>query len=434
MRVPRVVIVLFCTVLQVCLGTVYAWSFFQTMLVRDFGWTFSQTAAAFSITIFSLGVSAALAGQALPKLGPRFLAVTGSVLFSGGYLIASLALSLNSIWLFYLGYGVIGGAGIGMGYVTPVATAAKWFPDRKGLVTGIVVMGFGVGALLLSKGLAPLLVVRAAGDLPQVFLWLGIVFACILIPSSLVLSDPPDSPPPSRPRAAKPPPPERLEPAAPYLRTTQFAIMWLVFFFNIAAGISVISFQSELLQEVWGLADPSIGPAILAEYGATLIAVSSVCNGVGRLFWGLLSDRLGRVSVFRILLASQMVVFGVLMTESNPWIFSALICYVLLCFGGGFATMPSFIIDVFGSKNMSKIYGTILTAWAAAGIMGPMSVGYLKDTYPDRAVMYCFLIGILMLGAGYVFSYLLDDSRVRLGRPTLEGTLRRYGIPVAEEG
>ena len=420
--------------LQVCLGTVYAWSFFQTTLVRDFGWTFSQTAAAFSITIFSLGVSAALAGQALPKLGPRFLAVTGSVLFSGGYLIASLALSLDSIWLFYLGYGVIGGAGIGMGYVTPVATAAKWFPDRKGLVTGIVVMGFGVGAFLLSKGLAPLLVVRAQGDLQLVFLWLGIVFACILIPSSLVLSDPPEPAAPLSPRAARRPLPDKVEPAAPYLRTSRFAIMWIVFFFNIAAGISVISFQSELLQEVWGLADPSLGPAMLAEYGATLIAVSSLCNGVGRLFWGLLSDRLGRVSVFRILLASQMVVFGILMTETNPWIFSALVCYVLLCFGGGFATMPSFIVDVFGSKNMSKIYGTVLTAWAAAGIIGPMYVGYLKDTYPDRAVMYCFLIGILMLGAGYVFSFLLDDSRVRLGRPTLNRTLRRYGIPVPGEG
>ena len=233
-----------------------------------------------------------------------------------------------------MGYGVIGGAGIGLGYVTPVATAAKWFPDRKGLVTGIVVMGFGVGAFLLSKGLAPVLVVRAQNDLRLVFLWLGIVF-----------------------------------------------------FFNIAAGISVISFQSELLQEVWGLADPSIGPARLAEYGATLIAVSSLCNGVGRLFWGLLSDRLGRVSVFRILLASQMVVFGILMTETNPWIFSALVCYVLLCFGGGFATMPSFIVDVFGAKNMSKI-----------------------------------------------FSYRLDDSRIRLGRPTLKATLVQYGIPVPGKG
>ncbi len=430
-RLPRSVIALFCTVLQVCLGTVYAWSFFQTMLVRDVGWTFSQTAAAFSITIFTLGVSAAAAGQALPRLGPRFLAVLGSVLFSSGYLLASLALSLDSIWLFYLGYGVIGGAGIGMGYVTPVATAAKWYPDRKGLVTGIVVMGFGVGAFLLSKGLAPFLVVRAAGDLQLVFLWLGIFFACVLIPCSLFLSDPPPTLTAGPPRTGRPARPPKPEPTAPYMRTTQFAIMWTVFFFNIAAGISVISFQSELLQEVWGLADPTIGPAQLAEYGATLIAVSSLCNGVGRLFWGLLSDRLGRVSVFRILLASQMVVFGVLMTETNPWIFSVLVCYVLLCFGGGFATMPSFIVDVFGSKNMSKIYGTVLTAWSAAGIIGPMYVGYLKDTYPDRAVMYCFLIGILMLGAGYVFSYLLDDSRVRLGRPTMEATLRRYGVAMS---
>ena len=430
-RLPRSVIALFCTVLQVCLGTVYAWSFFQTMLVRDVGWTFSQTAAAFSITIFTLGVSAAVAGQALPRLGPRFLAVLGSVLFSSGYLLASLALSLDSIWLFYLGYGVIGGAGIGMGYVTPVATAAKWYPDRKGLVTGIVVMGFGVGAFLLSKGLAPFLVVRATGDLQLVFLWLGIFFACVLIPCSLFLSDPPPTLTAGPPRAGRPSRPPKPEPTAPYMRTTQFAIMWTVFFFNIAAGISVISFQSELLQEVWGLADPTIGPAQLAEYGATLIAVSSLCNGVGRLFWGLLSDRLGRVSVFRILLASQMVVFGVLMTETNPWIFSVLVCYVLLCFGGGFATMPSFIVDVFGSKNMSKIYGTVLTAWSAAGIIGPMYVGYLKDTYPDRAVMYCFLIGILMLGAGFVFSYLLDDSRVRLGRPTMETTLRRYGVAMS---
>ena len=148
-----------------CLGTVYAWSFFQTMLVRQSGWTFTQTAWAFSITIFSLGVAAAWAGQALPKYGPRRLALIGCSMFSGGYLIAGWALHLDSIPLFYLGYGVIGGAGIGLGYVTPVATVAKWFPDHKGLVTGIVVMGFGVGAFLLSKGLAPLLVLQAGQDL-----------------------------------------------------------------------------------------------------------------------------------------------------------------------------------------------------------------------------------------------------------------------------
>ncbi len=423
-QIPRPIIALLCTLLQLCFGTVYAWSFFQTLLVRQLGWTFTETAWAFSIAIFSLGTSAAWAGATLPKFGPRKLAVAGSIMFSGGYMIASLALHLDLISLFYLGYGVIGGAGIGLGYVTPVATAAKWFPDRKGLVTGIVVMGFGVGAFLLSKILAPFLVLRTESDLTLVFLWLGIVFACILLPSSFVLSDPKVAVVP----VADDDPMEYEDTVAPYLRSSEFVLMWIVFFFNIAAGISVISFQSELLQEVWGLADPSLEPVTLAEYGATLIAVSSLCNGVGRLFWGLLSDRIGRVGVFRILLASQMIVFGILMTERNPWIFSALVCYVLLCFGGGFATMPSFVLDVFGSKKMSTIYGAILTAWAAAGICGPLYVGYLKDQYPDRAVIYCFLIGIFMLGLGYVFSYLLNDDRIRLSRPTLESTLRQYGI------
>lgn len=424
-RIPRTVIALLCTLLQICFGTVYAWSFFQTLLVRQLGWSFTETAWAFSLAIFSLGTSAAWAGMMLPRFGPRKLAVAGSLMFSGGYVLASLALRLDSLELFYLGYGVVGGAGIGFGYVTPVATAAKWFPDHKGLVTGIVVMGFGIGAFLLSKVLAPLLVLRAEGDLSLVFLWLGVVFACILLPASFALSDPPAAVVPVTDSQRS----DDADSAAPYLRSSEFILMWIVFFFNIAAGISVISFQSELLQEVWGAADPSVEPATLVEYGATLIAVSSLCNGVGRLFWGLLSDRIGRVQVFRILLASQMIVFGILMTEQNPWIFAALVCYVLLCFGGGFATMPSFVLDVFGTKKMSTIYGTILTAWAAAGICGPLYVGHLKDQYPDRAVMYCFLIGILMLGLGYVFSYLLNDDRIRLQRPTLESTLRQYGIP-----
>ena len=415
-----------CTVLQLCFGTVYAWSFFQTLLVRQLGWTFTETAWAFSVAIFSLGVSAAWAGQVLPRLGPRKLALAGSTLFCGGYLFAGVALQVDSVPLFCLGYGVIGGIGIGMGYVTPVATVAKWFPEKKGLATGIVVMGFGVGALLLSKGLAPVLVVRTAGDLPLVFFGLGAIFAAILIPASLLMSNPP-APAVSGggPASAIP---EEAESVGSYLKTGQFLLLWIVFFFNIAAGISIISFQSELLQEVWFLADPSLEPAVLAGYGATLIAVSSVFNGVGRLFWGLLSDRIGRVNVFRILLATQMVVFGVLMTETNPWVFSVLVCYILLCFGGGFATMPPFILDTFGARKMSAIYGAVLTAWAAAGIAGPMYVGYLKDTYPDRAVMYCFLIGILMLGGGYLFSYLLNDERIRLTKPTMESTLRDFGI------
>ncbi|MDE0422843.1 MAG: OFA family MFS transporter [Gammaproteobacteria bacterium] len=427
-RIPRVVIALLCTNLQICLGTVYAWSYFQTLLVRQLGWTFTETAWAFSITIFALGTSAAWAGAVLPKLGPRKLALAGSAMFAGGYLIASLALRLDMLWLFYLGYGVIGGAGIGLGYVTPVATVAKWFPDRKGLATGVVVMGFGIGALLLSKVLAPFLEVRTETDLVMMFFWLGIIFALILLPTSLLLGDPPPDFAPAAAAAADKTPDVPLRDC---LTSAEFVIMWLVFFFNISAGIAVISFQSSLLQDVWALFDPTAEPEVLARNGATLIAVSSLCNGVGRLLWGLLSDRLGRVTVFRILLASQMLVFGILMTERDPWIFSALVCYVLLCFGGGFATMPSFVLDVFGSKRMSTIYGAMLTAWAAAGIFGPLYVGYLKDQYPDKAVIYCFLIGILILGLGYVFTYLLSDDRLRVGRPTVDDTLREFGIAPA---
>ena len=431
-HLPRVVMALLCTTLQVCLGTVYAWSYFQTLLVRQLGWTFTETAWAFSITIFSLGMSAAWAGAALPKYGPRRLALLGSLMFSGGYLIAGLALHLDELMLFYLGYGVIGGAGIRLGYVTPVATVAKWFPDRKGLATGIVVMGFGVGALLLTTVLAPVLVLQTRGELPELFVSLGLIFACILIPTSLLLRDPPPGYAPGGTAAAGgvADAMARAEeaPLRTCLRSPEFLVMWVVFFFNISAGIAVISFQSSLLQDVWGLADPSLEPEQLAEYGATLIAVSSLCNGVGRLFWGLLSDRLGRVRVFRILLASQLLVFGILMTERDPIIFSILVCYVLLCFGGGFATVPSFVLDVFGSRRMSTIYGAMLTAWAAAGVFGPLYVGSLKDQYPDRAVIYCFLIGILILGLGYVFTYLLSDDRFRAGRPTVEDTLRQFGI------
>ena len=430
--VPRVMIAGVCTILHLCFGTVYAWSFFQVLLVRQFGWSFTDTAMAFGFAIFSLGVSAAWAGVQLPKLGPRRLAFLGSVMFSAGYLIAAFALSQNSLALFYLGYSVIGGIGLGMGYVTPVATVSNWFPEHKGLATGIVMMGFGIGALLLSKLLAPFLLVYTQEDLTNVFMWLGIVFGVITIPASLLVVNPPRAEPTAQEQAA--PALFTEEDDARYVRSCvksrEFLVMWVIFFVNIVAGITVISFQSPLLQDIWKLSDPTIEPKVLASYGATLIAVSSVCNGVGRLFWGLLSDYIGRVRVFRILLATQLVVFGMLMTERDPWIFSILLCYVLLCFGGGFAVIPSFISDVFGTKKMSSIYGFILTAWAMAGVLGPLYVGYLKDSYPNKVVIYCFLIGVLVLGIGFVFSMLLNNDRIRIAKPTMVSTLLEFNIPL----
>jgi MFS transporter, OFA family, oxalate/formate antiporter len=422
----RSVVALMGTLLQLCLGTVYAWSYFQSLLVKSYRWSYTDTAWAFSLVILTLGISAAWAGVNLPKIGPRKLAMAGGVLFSASYLLGGVALHLGSIPLFYLGYSVVGGIGIGLGYVTPVSTVAKWFPDKRGLVTGVVVMGFGVGAFVMSKVLAPLLLSSTKGNLVPVFVSLGVFFGVLLLPVTWFLQNPPADR--SSTSTAAGAAAAEIEPATrDYLRSGQFLIMWVVFFFNIAAGISVISFQSPLLQEIWGLSDPGVEPAMLASYGATLIAVSSLFNGLGRLLWGTISDRIGRVETFRLMLASQMIVFGVLMTERNPWVFSALVCYILLCFGGGFGTMPSFVMDVFGARKMSVMYGAMLTAWAAAGVAGPLMVASLKDNYPDRAVIYCFLLGVLFLGSGFVFSFLVTNEKCTPGTPALDD----LGIPAA---
>jgi OFA family oxalate/formate antiporter-like MFS transporter len=402
------------TVLQMGLGTVYAWSFFQTMLVKDHLWSYTDTAWAFSLVILALGLSAAWAGVNLTKYGPRKLAMTGAALFSLSYVLGGVALYLESLPLFLLGYSLIGGMGIGLGYVTPVATVAKWFPNKSSQVIDLVVMGFGVGGLLMTMVLAPFLLVEANGDLVKVFISLGVVFAVVLLPATWFLRNPPGMSAASAVSASD------GRSTLADLRSVQFWGMWVVFFCNIAAGISVISLQSPLLQEVWGRWDPSLPGATLARNGALLIAVGSLFNGMGRLLWGTVSDHVGRVESFRMLLVTQLVASGLLMTEQNPEIFSALVCCVLLCFGGGFAIMPSFVADVFGARRMPVMYGAMLTAMAAAGVAGPLLVASLKDNYPDRVVIYCFLTAVGLLGIGFIASFLVGDDEYRPGTPALD--------------
>jgi len=411
-----------CTVLQLCLGTVYAWSYFQPLVVEQFRWTNTATSWAFSLNICCLGLSAAWGGINLARIGPRKLAVAGGLLFAAGYALAAVALALKSLTLFYLGYGVVAGIGIGLGYVTPMSTVTKWFPDKKGLLTGIVAMGFGLGAFVLSAVLAPILMRAFHGNLTLVFAALGGILGSAAFGSAAMLRDPPAGYLPSGyvasaskdARAGGPYAKAEEEsdlPLTEYVLAGQYAIMWFIFFLNITAGISIVSFLSPLYQDVWRLDYPNLERSVLASYGATLIAVSSLFNGLGRIVWGAASERLGRINTFRLLHASQLIVFGILMTERNPWGFAILVCYVLSCFGGGFAIMPSMVIDVYGPKRMSRVYGVILTAWSAAGILGPLIVASLKDNYPDRAILYSFLLGVLMLGIGFIFSFLICDDR-----------------------
>ncbi len=398
------------TALQLCLGTVYAWSYFQKPLAEAYHWSNTQVAWVFSLAICFLGVAAAWGGMNLAKFGPRVLAVSGGVLFGVGNMVAALALHLKSLPLLYAGYGVLGGTGLGLGYVTPVATAAKWFPDKKGLVTGMVIMGFGFGALLMSKILAPILMAATGGDLVKVFGLLGVVFTLATAGCGAVLRNPP----PDYALAGHPSTASFAQSdtgtAGHALLSGRFAMMWVIFFCNIVAGIALIGFQSPLLQDLLRRRDPALAAAALAAQGATLIAVSSLFNGAGRFFWGGLSDRIGRVHAFRMMLFSQVVVFLLLSAVSQPWLFAVLVCYVLLCYGGGFGTMPSFVMDVFGSRLMPVVYGTILTAWSAAGIVGPQIVAWLRDHQGAEAAMYAFRMGAAFLAVGAVISLFLSDK------------------------
>ena len=238
--------------------------------------------------------------------------MTGGVLFSLGYFIAAYAFSIRSIPLFYCGYGIIGGVGLGLGYVTPVATAAKWFPDKKGLITGMVVMGFGFGALIMSKILAPFFMSLTNDNLVHVFLYIGIIMLVATLPAGYHLVLPPQG---YIPKGYSPHPipttlqiPSDAVSVKQCILSSRFIMMWIVFFFNINAGIMFISFQSPLLQDLMKMTmDPSTlnKPdvlAALAASGATLIALSSICNGLGRFVWGTISDKLGRVQVFRLIL------------------------------------------------------------------------------------------------------------------------------------
>ena len=405
--------------LQLVLGTVYAWSFFLKPIIAEYGWSNVQTMWIFSLAILFLGLSAAVGGIILPKYGPRKLASLGALLYGLGYLISAYAMHIGSLYLFYLGFGVIGGIGLGLGYVTPVTTVSKWFPDKKGLVTGMVVMGFGLGALFMSKFIAPIFMNITNNDMVQVFFYNAVVIMAIGIPAGLSLRNPPEEFVPENYN----PPIKTISnqnqlnnlTVKASLLSPQFIGMWLIFFLNISAGIMFIGLQSPMIQDLFRIYDSSMSTEALAVSGASLIAISSIFNGIGRFLWGGISDKIGRIQVFRLILSSQILVLLLMVFNNNPWIFGILVCYVLLCYGGSFGAMPSYILDVFHAKLMPVTYGVILTAWSMGGIVGPQLAAFIRDFYastPEAIGPKTYLARIILLTIGFLISLTLTNKSV----------------------
>ncbi len=357
------------------IGAVYAYSVYTKPVMEALGWRYEQVTFAFSLAIACLGLSAAFLGRYVERWGPSKSGMIAAMGYGGGLLLSGLAITLRSPELFYFGYGVLGGVGLGVGYITPVATLVKWFPDRRGLATGLAIMGFGFGALLAGP-LAVRLI--ASVGLANTFYVFGAGYFSVMMLSARILAAPPEGWRPAGwnpDAAASASSPAHKTAAIVYtprqaLLTPRFAMLWLLFFIQVTCGIAVISAASPMAQEIAGLT---------ATQAAAMIGLMGLFNGLGRIGWSSFSDFIGRPATFLTFCVVQGLAFFALPTISHPLLFQATVFLIISCYGGGFATMPAYLSDLFGTKNLAVIYGYMLTAWSAAGVAGPMLTASIRE-------------------------------------------------------
>ena len=355
--------------MQIALGAVYAWSVFRTPLATQFGWTIAEVTLTFTISILVLGVAAFFGGLWLNRKGPRVVAITGGVLYGLGVFLASF--SANKLWWLYVSYGLIGGLGLGFAYIVPVAVLVKWFPDRRGLIAGIAVGGFGAGALITAPVATYL--IKSVGVL-DTFAYLGAAYLIVTVVTAFFMQNPPEG---WRPVGWTPPASQVSQRAGGdytltgALRTWQWYALWLLLFLNTFAGISVISQEAPIFQELVG---------VTAVVAASMVGVASIGNAVGRVFWAWVSDLITRRATFLVMFLLQVLLFWLLARANMVAGMTVLTFVVLMCYGGGFGTMPAFAADYFGPKNVGPIYGLMLTAWGTASAVGPLLIAYLRQS------------------------------------------------------
>ena len=447
--------------IHLCIGSVYAWSIFNPALIKELGvvsssaddWSLGAVVWIFSVAIVSLGLAAAIAGKWLEDVGPRCVGVTAATLWGGGFIIGSIGIYTHQLWLVYLGYGVFGGCGLGLGYVSPVSTLIRWFPDRRGMATGMAIMGFGGGAMIgapLKKFLLDYfakspdylgtedsltliteggrrfadvagekleVVVASAAEAAQMavpgdagvyvvgtgntgatgaFLTLGIVYFIIMIIASFQYRVPAEG---WKPKGYTPPTPE--ESAAKMktldnvhinqaIKTPQFYQLWIVLCFNVSAGIGVIGVAKTMMSEIFGSAPSGteLASIVTATFAGTYVLMISVFNMCGRIIWASMSDFIGRKNTYHCFF-----VIGTLLYLSIPFTASAVsvnpsVMYLVMfyaatmiiftMYGGGFATIPAYLADMFGTMHVGGIHGRLLTAWSTAGVLGPFAITYLE--------------------------------------------------------
>jgi MFS family permease len=458
-RVPPVSIAI-----HLCIGSVYAWSIYNLPLTRTLGvvasaaddWALGDVVWIFTVAIVFLGLSAAFAGKWLEEVGPRTVGIVAACCWGGGYLIGGVGIMMHQLWLIYLGYGVIGGIGLGLGYVSPVSTLIRWFPDRRGMAAGMAIMGFGGGAMIgaplkeyflalyyrapeflgsinqvnlvteAGKRFAEIagelreVVIVGANDVAsmtvpgpegvylvgtgqsgaaQTFFTLGLIYLVVMLVAAFSYRLPAKD---WKPAGWMPPEASdgvkkmisahdvHIDEA---LKTPQFYQLWIVLCFNVTAGIGVLGVAKTMMSEIFGTTLPGI---VDSAFAATYVVMISVFNMVGRFIWASTSDYIGRRNTYWIFFA-----LGIVLYLSIPWAahqvsvkpavvwlvyFYAATMIIFTMYGGGFATIPAYLADVFGTRFVGGIHGRLLTAWSTAGVLGPLAITSLRESAIQDAI------------------------------------------------
>ncbi len=450
--------------IHLCIGSVYAWSIYNPALTKVVGvvassaddWTLTEVVWIFTVAILVLGLAAAFAGKWLEKVGPRTVGIVAAFCWGGGYIVGSLGIYLNQVWLLYLGYGVIGGCGLGLGYVSPVSTLIRWFPDRRGMATGMAIMGFGGGAMLgtplkeyfLQKfyhapeylgsvdslsliteagrrfveigGELKEVVVVSANEVSgmivpgdpgvyllgtgsvgawQTFLFIGLIYFVVMLIAALSYRIPREGwtpegwTPPSESVAAKKMITQGNVDIDQALKTPQFYQLWIVLCFNVTAGIGVIGVAKTMVTDIFGSALPGI---VDGAFAATYVLMISVFNMIGRVLWAGSSDFIGRKNTYWIFFVGGIILylsipFAAQQVSVHPTVFWLVFFYaatmiIFTFYGGGFATIPAYLADIFGTHHVGGIHGRLLTSWSTAGVLGPLAITTLRQNSLSNSI------------------------------------------------
>ncbi|GAB3295321.1 MFS transporter [Epidermidibacterium keratini] len=425
---------------HLCIGQVYAFSVFKSSLVARFDSSQTAIAAIFSIAIVMLGASAALFGRWVDRAGPRKAMFAAAMCWSVGFIVGSLGIATGQLWLLYLGYGFIGGIGLGIGYISPVSTLIKWFPERPGLATGMAIMGFGGGALVaapLSNALMsfydsafdPANTTDPASPtaLWQTFLTLGVIYGIFMMIGVLLIRVPPGFGDDST-HAHVPGKNGALVRTNPAMRTPQFWMLWVVLFCNVTAGIGILEQAAPMIQDFFRNAEGN--SAVSAAAAGGFVGLLSLANMAGRFVWSTTSDAVGRKPIYMMYLGLGLVMYLALALfgASSTVLFVAFAAVIISFYGGGFATIPAYLKDLYGTLEVGAIHGRLLTAWSMAGLAGPIIINSFLDAAGEPGSLVAadyrpaLFTMVAILGVGFVANLLVRPVSERFFDPEAMST------------